>query len=506
METAVLAERLSALDSRGDSARGGGSERGCEPGDLAELVAITQRLNTLIAIETAGLDATGGLTAGGYRSPAGFLAGDGGRLGRGTARRFLSCGRVLGQFPVLAAAAVAGEVTFDHVATFARLLPASASEHRRVCLVRDEAELVAAARVESVTAFSGRCVSWRHLVDPDDRLEERLGREEHGMSVSELGAGSSELTLRGTTAEIEQLRAAINRLADEAWRAQRNEDTDKAEAGGESDEPSDPAGDAVGGSDVASDLAQDVGNGGSAGRSERAGDAASRRPLEDPDSTQDAGDGGWTECTDPVRVDGCEGSVGVEEQAVAAGGGSRVRCHPVRGRLVARAAAELASRAVAGGGSGGGRPVVVVVMDWVTFTAEAERFATGAGPEVDVFAPGFRSETIDGHPIPPGQGFWLALQGEVQRCVIGADSLRVDLGRQQRLFNPAGRRAVQVRDRTCVHAACDLPATWADIDHIIDWARDGATDTVNAQALCRWHHLQKHQRPTTGPDDRGVAA
>ncbi len=215
METAVLAERLSALDSRG------GAGGGCEPGDLAELVAITQRLNTLIAIETAGLDATGGLTAGGYRSPAGFLAGDGGRLGRGTARRFLSCGRVLGQFPVLAAAAVAGEVTFDHVATFARLLPASASEHRRVCLVRDEAELVAAARVESVTAFSGRCVSWRHRVDPDDGLEERLGREEHGMSVSELGAGSSELTLRGTTAEIEQLRAAINRLADEAWRAQQ---------------------------------------------------------------------------------------------------------------------------------------------------------------------------------------------------------------------------------------------------------------------------------------------
>ncbi len=94
------------------------------------------------------------------------------------------------------------------------------------------------------------------------------------------------------------------------------------------------------------------------------------------------------------------------------------------------------------------RPVVVVVMDWATFTTEAERYATGTAGPVDVFDPSFRSETIDGHPVPPDQGFLLALRGEVQRCVIDADSLKVDLGRQQRLFNAAGKRAVQVRDRT----------------------------------------------------------
>ncbi len=47
METAVLAERLSALDV--------GEGGGCGPGVLAELVAITQRLQTVIAVETAGL-------------------------------------------------------------------------------------------------------------------------------------------------------------------------------------------------------------------------------------------------------------------------------------------------------------------------------------------------------------------------------------------------------------------------------------------------------------------
>ena len=413
METAVLAERLAALDSDG--------EGGCEPADLAELVAITQRLNTMIAVATDGFDATGQLTSDGYRSPAGFLARDGGRLGRGSARRFLACGRVLDQFPVLARAAAAGQITFDHVAAFARLLPASASEHRRVCLARDEAWLVAAAKTESATDFSKRCVSWRHEIDPDDHLSERLGAEDHGMTVNELDVGSSELTLRGETAEIEQIRAMIKQLADEAWRARRD-----------------------------------------------------RRPEDDSPPS----DG------DPTP-----------ELAL-----SSDRHHPIRGRLQLEAAVKLAG--LTGGSAGSSspaKPLVVVVMDWDTFNLEAERFATGTADSADVFAPEFRSERIDGHPIPPAQAFLLALQGEVQRCVIGVDSLKVDLGRQQRLFNAAGRRAVRVRDRTCTHPACDLPATWADIDHILDWQFHGPTNTANGQALCRFHHIQKHQRSGGNP-------
>ena len=183
--------------------------------------------------------------------------------------------------------------------------------------------------------------------------------------------------------------------------------------------------------------------------------------------------------------------------------------------MEAQAAAELAARASAGGaGGGGGKPVVVVVMDWDTFTTEAERFATGAAAPVDVSASRFRCETIDGHAIPPEQGFWMALRGEVQRCVIDADSRKIDLGREQRLFNAAGRRAIQLRHQTCVHPACDLPATWADIDHIIDWSHHGPTDIENGQALCRFHHVQKHRTTrtdrggdhTAGGDERRAAA
>ena len=460
METAVLAERLLALDSAG----GGG----CEPGVLAELVAITERLHTMIAVETAGFDATGELTASGYRSPAGFLAGEGGRVGRGTARRYLSCGRILGQFPLLAAAAEAGEITFDHVATFARLLPASASEHRRACLVRDEAELVAAAKSESVTHFAGRCVSWRHRVDPDDRVEERLARADHGMTVNQLNAGTSELVLRGESGEVEQLRAVINQLADEAWRAQRNTDTT---------EPVDPAtdGKTIGEADHDQQASDDEPAAGEFSSSEEA-----VRASDWPDSDDDPGEAAGGEPSEPCRE----------------------RQQPLRGRLISQAAAELAARAQSGSAGGGvAKPVVVVVMDWATFNTEAERFATGAtAPPVEVFAPGYRCETLDGHPLPPDQAFLLALRGEVQRCVVGAESLKVDLGREQRLFNAAGRRAVQVRDRTCVHPACELPAVWADIDHIIDWVLTGRTDTVNGQALCRRHHVEKHRRTTGEPE------
>ena len=414
METAVLAERLLALDSAGGA--------GCDPGELAELVAIAERLHT----DDRGRDRRVRrdrceLTADGYRSPAGFLAGEGGRVGRGTARRYLSCGRILGQFPLLAAAADAGEITFDHVATFARLLPASASEHRRACLVRDEAELVAAAKSESVTQFSGRCVSWRHQVDPDDRVEERLARAGHGMTVNQLNAGTSELVLRGESGEIEQLRAVINQLADEAWRAQRNTDS----------EPGDSGGLAGSGGTGFSDREQRAGEGGPAADDVSSADVSGRASGE------------------------ASGDDEPDEFGTGEAGGNRPsteRRHPVRGRLVSQAAAELAARARSAGSGGGGvaKPVVVVVMDWATFTTEAERSATGTTTEpVDVFAPGYRCETLDGHPVPPDQAFLLALRGEVQRCVIGADSLKVDLGREQRLFNAAGRRAIQVRDRTC---------------------------------------------------------
>lgn len=54
------------------------------------------------------------------------------------------------------------------------------------------------------------------------------------------------------------------------------------------------------------------------------------------------------------------------------------------------------------------------------------------------------------------------------------------------------RRAVQVRDRTCVHPACRAPAVSTDQDHAVDYARGGVTAAVNLGACCRRDHRLRH--------------
>ena len=312
-------------------------------------------------------------------------------------------------------------------------------------------------------------------------MEERLARADHGMTVNQLNAGTSELVLRGESGAVEQLRAVINQLADEAWRAQRNTDTT---------EPVDTGGAADGAGTEPIDEGQQQ-----ACEDGPAADGAGTEPIDEGEVSGD---------DDPAETAGGEAAGGEPSEPC------RERQQPVRGRLVSQVAAELAARAQSGSAGGGvAKPVVVVVMDWATFTAEAERFATGASAEpVDVFAPGYRCETLDGHPLPPDQAFLLALRGEVQRCVIGADSLKVDLGRQQRLFNAAGRRAIQVRDRTCRHPACELPAVWADIDHIVDWVltrsdRHGEWSGV-VPASSSWRNTDEPPATPEGGDDQPV--
>lgn len=72
----------------------------------------------------------------------------------------------------------------------------------------------------------------------------------------------------------------------------------------------------------------------------------------------------------------------------------------------------------------------------------------------------------------------------------------------RRTFVGQLRRAIQVRDRRCQHASgCPVPATEADVDHIIPAAHGGRTSQFNGRALCstqnRHHHMRDapSQRP-----------
>ncbi|HNJ98277.1 MAG TPA: hypothetical protein PLV13_09145 [Ilumatobacteraceae bacterium] len=70
----------------------------------------------------------------------------------------------------------------------------------------------------------------------------------------------------------------------------------------------------------------------------------------------------------------------------------------------------------------------------------------------------------------------------------------------RRTFVGQLRRAIQVRDRRCQHASgCPVPATVADIDHIVPAAHGGPTSQFNGRALCsaqnRHHHLRDAPSP-----------
>jgi hypothetical protein len=51
---------------------------------------------------------------------------------------------------------------------------------------------------------------------------------------------------------------------------------------------------------------------------------------------------------------------------------------------------------------------------------------------------------------------------------------------------------VRARDRTCLAPGCRRPGAGCDIDHTLDWAHGGPTDTGNLGLLCRRHHRFKH--------------
>ena len=53
------------------------------------------------------------------------------------------------------------------------------------------------------------------------------------------------------------------------------------------------------------------------------------------------------------------------------------------------------------------------------------------------------------------------------------------------------RRHIQMRDRTCAAPGCRRPASTAEQDHTVDYARGGATVRANLAPLCRRHHRMK---------------
>jgi len=97
-------------------------------------------------------------------------------------------------------------------------------------------------------------------------------------------------------------------------------------------------------------------------------------------------------------------------------------------------------------------------------------------------------------PITAGEARRLACTAHLLPAVFGGDSEILDLGRARRLFSPAQRRAMAIRDGTCRAEGCDIPAAWCEAHHggKNTWAQGGRTNLADAILLCPHHHHRAH--------------
>ncbi|GAB3026492.1 hypothetical protein GCM10011376_13080 [Nocardioides flavus (ex Wang et al. 2016)] len=134
---------------------------------------------------------------------------------------------------------------------------------------------------------------------------------------------------------------------------------------------------------------------------------------------------------------------------------------------------------------GGDATALVVTVDLAALQADlATADLIGGG-----LVPG---DDLTGDRITAAQARRLACTAKILPAVLGADSLPLDLGRARRLFSPAQRKALLVRDRTCRAEGCDVPGTWCDAHHLHPWHTGGRTDLADGVLLCSHHHHRIH--------------
>jgi hypothetical protein len=134
---------------------------------------------------------------------------------------------------------------------------------------------------------------------------------------------------------------------------------------------------------------------------------------------------------------------------------------------------------------GGDATTVIVTIPLASLRSElATADLIGAG-----LVPG---DDLTGDRITASEARRLACTAKILPAVLGATGLPVDLGRAKRLFTPAQRKALLIRDRTCRAEGCDTPATWCDAHHIDPWHNSGPTDLDNGILLCQHHHHRVH--------------
>jgi hypothetical protein len=85
--------------------------------------------------------------------------------------------------------------------------------------------------------------------------------------------------------------------------------------------------------------------------------------------------------------------------------------------------------------------------------------------------------------------------GGMQPVFIGANGAVLGLGSKARCFTPLQRKAITARDGGCIIDGCDCPPQWTEIHHVVPWEHGGKTEITNGVLLCWYHH---HSLGTSG--------
>jgi hypothetical protein len=139
-----------------------------------------------------------------------------------------------------------------------------------------------------------------------------------------------------------------------------------------------------------------------------------------------------------------------------------------------------------------GQPVQLqVLVPWLALIAGSRR-QTSPGCALPGAALMGQSPR-EGFPLTEDAAQRLGCDASVARLVFGPDGVPLDLGRSQRLFSPAQRRAMAMRDGGCRFPRCSRPPRFTDAHHIVPWSQGGSSDLANALLLCRYHHRLVHE-------------
>ncbi|HCJ54881.1 MULTISPECIES: HNH endonuclease signature motif containing protein [Glutamicibacter] len=121
-------------------------------------------------------------------------------------------------------------------------------------------------------------------------------------------------------------------------------------------------------------------------------------------------------------------------------------------------------------------PQVSIILNYEKMLAQAKDFAV----------------TSSGIQLSAGEARAALCNSGIYPVVLNGKSLPLDLGRTQRLYSKAQRRAIRAAYRGCSYPGCSMPAERCEIDHLDAWEKGGRTDIKSAGLSCLIHHTGRH--------------